>query len=154
MSKWWMAWLATATMKWSLDSHPSKYEPRSYVFWQEPVAQRQIGRPIIFNSNCYWKKLWELKLSVKWFLDLNETKKSTFNFPPLSSSLSFSRLSTKRLTSLWRRRPKSRNIVDPPDNTMFYKETFSQGKKLDKLTGNMHFNLFQTIIYLHHQSDT
>ena len=43
----------------------------------------------------------------------------TLSLPPLSSSLSLSRESTIRFTSRWSRRPKSRNIVEPPDNTMF-----------------------------------
>lgn len=44
----------------------------------------------------------------------------TFIRPPLSSSLSLSRASTTLLRSLCSRRPKSLNMVDPPDNTMFW----------------------------------
>lgn len=43
----------------------------------------------------------------------------TFNLPPLSSSLIFSRASTVLLRSLCRRRPKSLNMVEPPESTTF-----------------------------------
>ncbi|TNN50747.1 hypothetical protein EYF80_039068 [Liparis tanakae] len=43
----------------------------------------------------------------------------TFNLPPLSSSLIFSRASTVLLRSLCMRRPKSLNMVEPPESTMF-----------------------------------
>lgn len=44
----------------------------------------------------------------------------TFSLPPLNSSLIFKRASTVLFRSLCRRRPKSLNMVDPPDSTMFY----------------------------------
>lgn len=43
----------------------------------------------------------------------------TLSFPPLSSSLIFSRASTVLFKSLCKRRPKSLNMVEPPDRTMF-----------------------------------
>lgn len=43
----------------------------------------------------------------------------TLSLPPLSSSLIFSRASTVLFKSLCRRRPKSLNMVEPPDRTMF-----------------------------------
>lgn len=46
--------------------------------------------------------------------------KLTFSLPPLNSSLIFRRASTVLFRSLCRRRPKSLNMVDPPDSTMFY----------------------------------
>lgn len=49
-----------------------------------------------------------------------EWKRSlTVSLPPLSSSLIFSRASTERFRSLCRRRPKSLNMVEPPDRTTF-----------------------------------
>lgn len=45
----------------------------------------------------------------------------TFSFPPLSSSLIFSRASTVLFRSLCRRRPKSLNMVEPPERTTFCK---------------------------------
>ena len=39
--------------------------------------------------------------------------------PPLSCSLSFKRASTARFMSRCKRRPKSRNMVEPPESTMF-----------------------------------
>ena len=50
--------------------------------------------------------------------------------PPLSCSLSFSRASTARLISRWRRRPKSRNMVEPPDNTIFFGQHKKKRKKI------------------------
>ena len=43
----------------------------------------------------------------------------TFILPPLSSSLSLSLASTTLFKSLCRRRPKSLNIVEPPERTTF-----------------------------------
>ena len=40
--------------------------------------------------------------------------------PPLSCSLSFKRASTARFMSRCKRRPKSRNMVEPPESTMFW----------------------------------
>lgn len=44
----------------------------------------------------------------------------TFILPPLRLSLNLSRPSTCRLISRWRRRPKSLNIVEPPDKTILW----------------------------------
>lgn len=43
----------------------------------------------------------------------------TLSLPPLSSSLIFRRASTVLFKSLCRRRPKSLNMVEPPDRTTF-----------------------------------
>jgi hypothetical protein len=45
----------------------------------------------------------------------------TFILPPLSSWLSFNLASTTLFKSLCRRRPKSLNIVEPPERTTFWK---------------------------------
>ena len=45
----------------------------------------------------------------------------TLSFPPLSSSLIFRRASTVLFRSLCMRRPKSLNMVEPPDRTMFWR---------------------------------
>lgn len=42
----------------------------------------------------------------------------TLIWPPERVSVSRSLASTTRLMSRWRRRPKSRNIVEPPDSTI------------------------------------
>lgn len=52
-------------------------------------------------------------------LPSQELRKPTFNLPPLSSSLNFSLASTVLFKSLCKRRPKSLNMVEPPERTMF-----------------------------------
>lgn len=75
-------------------------------------------------------KLWKKAFfrGAKCFTDLCEAARVssscyfyplTFNFPPLSSSLIFSRASTVLFRSLCRRLPKSLNMVEPPESTTF-----------------------------------
>ena len=65
--------------------------------------------------------------NLQWFTILHHKKRRqlfktlTLMRPWLSSSLAFNRASTTLLTSRWILRPKSRNMVDPPDSTMFWK---------------------------------
>ena len=48
-----------------------------------------------------------------------KTIRLTVSLPPLNCSLIFSRISTTRLISRWSRRPKSLNMVEPPERTIF-----------------------------------
>ena len=50
----------------------------------------------------------------------NLIKLLTLILPPLNSSDIFNLASTTLFKSLWTRRPKSLNIVDPPDRTTFF----------------------------------
>lgn len=52
-------------------------------------------------------------------LSVNSFFLLTLSLPPLSSSLIFRRASTVLFKSLCRRRPKSLNMVEPPDRTTF-----------------------------------
>lgn len=66
-------------------------------------------------------KFWTLFLSL--IMELMHLKRSlTFIRPPLSSSLSRNLASTTLFKSLCSRRPKSLNIVDPPERTTFCAE--------------------------------
>lgn len=82
--------------------------------------------------SVYWKawRLWKKAFfcRAKCFTDLCEAAcissscyfyPLTFNFPPLSSSLIFSRASTVLFRSLCSRLPKSLNMVEPPESTTF-----------------------------------
>lgn len=71
--------------------------------------------PSFFAPLLLWSAFQPLLISAPW----KWTPALTLSLPPLSSSLIFSLASTVLLRSLCRRRPKSRNIVEPPERTMF-----------------------------------
>ena len=84
---------------------------------------------ISFSSMAKWMDSWTHadNHNLQWFTILHHKKGRqlfktlTLMRPWLSSSLAFNRASTTLLTSRWILRPKSRNMVDPPDSTMFWK---------------------------------
>lgn len=92
-----------------------------WFLWKKKCCQEKVKLKSTFLCSpprggsvfCYWFKSW------KW------TPALTLSLPPLSSSLIFSLASTVLFRSLCRRRPKSRNMVEPPDRTMFCR----RGKK-------------------------
>ena len=77
-----------------------------------------------------WGQLWEIDhLTLPYYtnraltLPYYTNRALTFSLPPLSSSLILRRASTVLFRSRCIRRPKSRNMVEPPDRTMFCNHT-------------------------------
>lgn len=67
------------------------------------------------------------------------SRKQTFSLPPLSSSLSFSLASTVLFKSRCKRRPKSLNIVEPPERTIFWNCTNKIKSFMQQWKRNTHF---------------
>lgn len=72
--------------------------------------------------------------------------KPTFSLPPLSSSLSFSLASTVLFKSRCKRRPKSLNMVEPPERTIFCFE--QQNLLTTSENERLHFIQFLNFKYL------
>lgn len=84
------------------------------------ITKKNVGMKPLTNPRRERKHLKWLLLSSSYWSQRSERRLAlTFSLPPLSSSLIFSRASTVLFKSLCRRRPKSLNMVEPPDRTMF-----------------------------------
>lgn len=90
----------------------------------QPAVQNPTTLHELHNNNCLIDLSLQLSFLYVLLFDFpNILKKKfsflTFNLPPLSSSLIFSRASTVLFRSLCSRLPKSLNMVEPPESTMF-----------------------------------
>lgn len=99
---WWLAhrWVWAAKQRWFVLSLLKSLEALEESFL---LQSKMFHR---FTWSCLYQLL-VLLLPL------------TFNFPPLSSSLIFSRASTVLFRSLCSRLPKSLNMVEPPESTTF-----------------------------------
>jgi hypothetical protein len=86
------------------------------------------------NLNIHWFRLKQSGMKRLAYVDLGKVHflasisrcvYVTLIRPPLNCSLNLRRESTTLFTSRPRRRPKSLNIVEPPDNTIFYIEDWT-----------------------------